>query len=735
MKRLPLLLLFSLLICLLAPAQPTSAHGYIVRSIPGDRATLERAPVRVQYWFSEGLEPDFSSITVRDAEGATIATGGVDPDNNTLLAARLPTNLPDGAYVAELRIAFASDGHVIVETRVFFVGAQVAGVAGSLAQDVVIPLEVAWRTTLLGALILLFGTFTLYSGVLVPAWGNPRYPAGLLAPRIMWRLNGLVGVALVLAFVASIVALLQQTMVFFGAPLDRVIAQNLWNVVRIGSRFGDVWNARMLMLALTAALFGTSLYLRSRQPETVRAFWVANTWLGALILGTISVGSHAAGSPFWPWAAIGADWAHTLAVGFWAGGLAALVFVLPPALSPLTGDTRRAALLAVLRRFSPLAVASVGVVIGTGIYSATTWVRAPEQANSAYGLTLGLKLLLALALLVLGAAHNAALHPERYARWSGLVGRFSGFIRTLRLEALLVLLVIGAAALLGSTPPPRPADADTQATAPTVEGPLAETFVHVALTPGGPGINSYDVVVTRAGLPVDNARVHLRFADPSRDWRGEWHTAENVGDGLYAATGDDLSRTGPWWLLVDVDGAQTAYTLDVTEDVAALVAFAPMPVNVLALGAVLLALGFAAYPRARRFYNQLDLRPVTVAVAVAAVLFTGGIIAAAAVGMQAVDEQNQTLYNRPPQVVNSTLPDNASVTRGVGLLAARCPGWSDSPGLTNLAQNLPRLRDEDLYTALAQGWRSLPSCDADLTEAERWDVVNAVRTLELERAA
>src|SRR5688572_5302806 len=65
-----------LLICLIALVPSTQAHGYIVRSIPEDREALERAPIRVQYWFSEDLEPEFSSITVRDQSGNVVATGG-----------------------------------------------------------------------------------------------------------------------------------------------------------------------------------------------------------------------------------------------------------------------------------------------------------------------------------------------------------------------------------------------------------------------------------------------------------------------------------------------------------------------------------------------------------------------------------------------------------------------------------------------------------------------------------
>src|SRR5690606_13414738 len=119
-----------LTVAFLLLASPASAHGYILRSIPEDRAVLERPPVRLQYWFSEDLEPDYSYVILRDADGATIAEGGVAEDNYALMMLRVPPELPDGAYLAELRLAFASDGHVITETRAFFVGQEVGGVGG-----------------------------------------------------------------------------------------------------------------------------------------------------------------------------------------------------------------------------------------------------------------------------------------------------------------------------------------------------------------------------------------------------------------------------------------------------------------------------------------------------------------------------------------------------------------------------------------------------------------------------
>ncbi|MBZ0275049.1 MAG: copper resistance protein CopC, partial [Anaerolineae bacterium] len=98
-KHFGLLLTVTLLLSLTAPAL---AHGYIVRSIPEDRVTLERAPTRLQYWFSEDLEPDFSHLIVRDQAGNTVAEGGVSENDASLMTVRLPSDLPDGAYIAEL---------------------------------------------------------------------------------------------------------------------------------------------------------------------------------------------------------------------------------------------------------------------------------------------------------------------------------------------------------------------------------------------------------------------------------------------------------------------------------------------------------------------------------------------------------------------------------------------------------------------------------------------------------
>lgn len=722
-----LLASFLLLVC-----QPIHAHGYIVRSIPEDRAVLERSPVRVQYWFSEDLEPEFSSITVRDQAGNVVATGGVSPDELSLMEARLPTNLPEGAYINELRVAFASDGHVIVESRVFFVGEAVGGVAGLAASDQAVTLEVIWRAVVLASLTLLLGVFALYNLVLLPAWGSDAFAAGHLPPRVMNRLNWIVIAALITAFGSNLLALLQQTMVFFGADAGRVLSEGLWQVVRIGTRFGDTWNIRMLLLALVAALHGASLYLRQNQPETVRAFWAANAWVMALCVGTLSVASHAAGSLLMPWVAVLSDWLHVLAVGFWTGGVAALALVLPVALRPYSGETRRLALVAALNRFSLIAAAGVGVVVATGLYSASNWVQSPDDLGTTYGGALAVKLLLVGLLLVVGALHFATLRPKWYARVSSVMERIGGFVPSLRIEALLVLGVLGAAALLSATPVPKP-DFESPP-APSATQTAGDYTVATTITPGGTGVNTYDTVVLRDGEPVDGLPVHLRMANPERDLRGDWHVAENIEDGVYVASGTEIDRTGRWLTLIDVgEGEATqrfVFEWEITAEAAVIETRAPTWFNLLALLGMIAAIGYALSPLGRRFYRMLDLSPVSVTVAVGALLVTVVVVIVGVAAAENVAQQYELTVNPPPQIVNEVPPDQESLERGERLLEAECAGWGSGTDWDELIRRLPRLRDEELYAYTQAGWRTLSPCSDALSASERWDVVNFVRAQE-----
>lgn len=726
---------FALLLALLTLTQPAEAHGYIVRAIPEDRAVMERAPTRLQYWFSEALEPDFSELNVRDQNGDVIATGGVAENDNTLMSVRLPSDLEDGAYIVELRPAFASDGHVVAESRVFFVGEEIGGVAGQAANNQAVLLEVVWRVLVLSSSMLLFGAFTLYTGVLVPAWGNKTHRAGLLPPRVMKRLNIIVGVALAVAFLGNGLALIQQTMVFFNIGFMQALDPNFWSLVRVGSRFGDVWNWRIFLLGLVGTMYLASLYSRESQPETVRAFWVANAWVMALVLGTFSIISHAAGSLLWPWVGVTVDWLHTLGVGFWVGALPVLTLVLPIALKPYAGETRRAALLAAMRRYSRVAVAGLFVVVTTGIYSSTNWIYSTDEIQTTFGSALLIKVAMVAGLIAIGALHHMALRPERYARFQAVTRHVRDFVPSLRLEVVVVFAVLIGASTLSATPVPVPEFAQREVEAPMEVQTADGMTVVLTLLPGGPGVNTFDTTITRDGERVEGLDVRLRKMHPSEDIRSDWYASEPVEAGLYVTASADIDEAGRWWSLMEItdDTGEThrlAFDWQISDEAAVIESVEPNLANIAALVGVMLAVGWAAYPFAKRGYDRLNLDAFSVSVAATTVVVTAVVMVVGFVVVENTRTDYADTLNPPPEVINSVLPTQASIARGQRFFETECEAWLGNRDFDELINRLPRTRDDELFYAVRDGWRDLPACSEHLSVFQHWDVVNYIRTFE-----
>jgi copper resistance protein C len=60
---------------LLLGAAPAFAHAHLERATPAVGSTVAAAPKEVVLWFSQKLEPAFSTIEVRDAKGGAVQSG------------------------------------------------------------------------------------------------------------------------------------------------------------------------------------------------------------------------------------------------------------------------------------------------------------------------------------------------------------------------------------------------------------------------------------------------------------------------------------------------------------------------------------------------------------------------------------------------------------------------------------------------------------------------------------
>ena len=116
----------SILIALLAllAATAASAHAFLDHASPPVGSTMHSAPRQLSLWFTQDLEPAFSSIVVRNAAGARVDAGNarVDGGDHKLMRVSLRA-LPAGTYKVSWRV-LSVDTHTTEGDFSFTVGGQ-----------------------------------------------------------------------------------------------------------------------------------------------------------------------------------------------------------------------------------------------------------------------------------------------------------------------------------------------------------------------------------------------------------------------------------------------------------------------------------------------------------------------------------------------------------------------------------------------------------------------------------
>lgn len=305
-------------------------------------------------------------------------------------------------------------------------------------------------------------------GLLVlPPRGVSEIPEHYYSSDRMWRLFGL---ALAVVFAGSAVELLLMASGMSGRPVSEVFP--VLSTVLFRTHYGRVWIIRIVALFTLSFLFWAGLRYRDS-----RAFLVSALTLAVLIAATRSVSGHAADAGDFSMAEI-MDWLHIVAASFWGGGLFVLSFVILPGIvgqeelpAPLLGS--------VAGRFSRMAGAAVGVLALTALYNA--WLQVGSLRGlwlTPYGITLTAKIFLFFLLISLGAFNRyvsvpmleelGGIYPGRKGLIGGLAvrvmpaqavtdarGAASRFIKSVRIEAAIVAVVLLFAAVLVQQVPAR----------------------------------------------------------------------------------------------------------------------------------------------------------------------------------------------------------------------------------------------------------------------------------------
>jgi copper resistance protein C len=104
------LLPFAVAACM--ASAPAAAHAFLDHALPAVGSTVHEAPHAIRLWFTEQLEPAFSSVRVLDKSGKEVDAGDshVDAADPMVLAASVPALAP-GTYRVVWRVV-SIDTHV-----------------------------------------------------------------------------------------------------------------------------------------------------------------------------------------------------------------------------------------------------------------------------------------------------------------------------------------------------------------------------------------------------------------------------------------------------------------------------------------------------------------------------------------------------------------------------------------------------------------------------------------------
>jgi copper transport protein len=414
-----------------------SAHAILLRSDPAKDSVLSIAPKQVRIWYSEALNPAFSTAVVVNGENKRVDNrdAHVSSNDQTEMDVTLQPNLPPAVYIVIWRTDSAADGHILRGSFIFSV-ANADGTVPTLAPGSNPGANVLGGGNLTGLYTGQFDGPTVFNLIMITLvelgaifwmgaqlWINFVLTTSAEAHAEERNTNEQVHrrferyfslPTLIVLFLANIGVLIGQALNLTGGDLPSAISPTLLVGLATSGRFGIYWMMRevVILLAIILAIYMILQQQRSRIAKT--ALPIANLILASALLIAITMSGHAAAvNPNIVSYAIVIDWLHLLAASLWVGGMMYIATNYLPVLKRLHIPQQARSLVTVLPYFSPLAIAGVVIMSITGPFSATFHLTSWQQfLSTAYGRALLIKIALICGLLVTSATHVGILRPQ-----------------------------------------------------------------------------------------------------------------------------------------------------------------------------------------------------------------------------------------------------------------------------------------------------------------------------------
>ncbi|MCU1455124.1 MAG: Copper resistance protein CopC [Acidimicrobiales bacterium] len=517
-----------LFVVMVAWAAPASAHAVLETSTPADGQTLPAPPRQVSIRFNEDVTTSPRSLRVFDSAGRRVDTGtsrhGATPSS---VVSDLEPNLAAGTYLVAWRV-ISADAHPVHGGFQFNVGhaTQVSQhtLDALFANDADRPYQVVgalqrWLSYLLALFAAGATAFLLYA--------QPDAAETAIRRLIRWTAA--------LAIPATAAAIPIQAALSTGEGFGALTKPGV-----LGQSTSDGLGLQTLLVIVGALL----LLFATRRPIGVVTRWLG--WLGAAAaaLGFVASGHSRSTDP--TALVLAADAAHLAAAAIWFAGLMLVAVVVRRRTEETTAAATRT-----LARFSGMATASVALVSTAGVFLAWREVRSLSALTSTtYGWLVLTKVALAAAIIAAGAFNHFRLVPVITGDEPNPLDAWRRLLRTVRIEAAGLVVVLGVTAVLVNAVPARTAAGAGRlytTTVPLVGGTTKGT-VNVVVDPTRVGRSELHVyLLDPTGRPTDLGQdVTIELSLPAQGLGPIARRPFKAGVGHYTLLGPTFTVPGRW---------------------------------------------------------------------------------------------------------------------------------------------------------------------------------------------
>jgi len=488
------------------------SHAEIVSVYPENGSVMENPPEHFSVKFSEPVS--VIRIQILDGNRQILELGNVSNQDNVLTFSPL-TPLPQGQYLLSFRV-LSLDAHAVSGSVGFSVGNLPPPLPEfSQVNKTGLLLARINRTVHLLTILLTIG-FVLYPLLFVmPAEIEPGRQRYLNLASFTGIITAVIGLGLwgVLLIEASPFAFFQGAT--WSIAMETTLGTSFFIVV---SGFSGILMANSLDPTLTPGRISGLLG-------------------GFLILASLGASGHAFSSG---WLMTPVFFIHTLVAGTWLGAIWMLRNILLP------GNSGQ--LTHVLNTFSRMATWIVAVLLVSAVILIVFQLNnVTELLMTEYGNWILLKITVVLSALILAAVNRWKFVPALNENNQTV---FQKLRKSVYVEGILLVVVIGITSILASTVPPKD---ETLASSKSVSIPIDETYSMIMLmTPAQTGNNRVELSFLQQDQPFEPMNVTVYWEQAQIGIERLSRQAQPSEDGEFILDNIDILVPGIWRFQVEV---------------------------------------------------------------------------------------------------------------------------------------------------------------------------------------